>query len=38
MIALVMICVSVGTPLAAVGLYDLQARVEHWDYQRHLND
>jgi len=33
-----MICMSVGTPLAALGLYDLQARLEQWDYNRHAED
>ena len=33
--ALLMICMSVGTPLAALGLYDLQVRLERWDYNRH---
>ena len=36
--ALLMICMSVGTPLAACGLYDLQARLERWDYNRHAED
>jgi hypothetical protein len=36
--ALMMICMSVGTPLAALGLYDLQARLEQWDYNRHADD
>jgi hypothetical protein len=36
--AVMMICMSVGTPLAALGLYDLQARLERWDYRRHADD
>jgi hypothetical protein len=36
--ALLLICMSVGTPLAALGLYDLQTRLEHWDYKRHAED
>jgi hypothetical protein len=36
--ALLMICVSIGAPLAALGLYDLQKRLERWDYNRHLED
>ena len=36
--ALLMICMSVGTPLAALGLYDLQVRLERWDYNRHAED
>ncbi len=33
-----MVFMSVGTPLAALGLYDLQARLERWDYNRHADD
>ena len=36
--ALMMICMSVGTPLAALGLYDLQARLEQGDHNRHADD
>ncbi len=36
--ALVMICVSIGAPLAALGLYDLQMRLEQWEYNRHAED
>ena len=36
--ALLMICMSVGTPFAALGLYDLQVRLERWDYNRHAED
>ena len=36
--ALMLICMSVGTPLAALELYDLQTRLEHWDYERHAED
>lgn len=36
--ALVMICMSIGAPLAALGLYDLQTRLERWDYNRHAED
>jgi hypothetical protein len=36
--ALLMICMSVGVPLATVGLYDLQVRLERWDYNRHAED
>ena len=35
---LLMICISVGAPLAALGLHDLQARLERWDYDRHADD
>jgi hypothetical protein len=36
--ALLMICMSVGVPLAALGLFDLQARLEQWYYNRHAED
>jgi hypothetical protein len=36
--ALMMICMSVGTPLAALGLYNLQERLERWDHNRHAED
>lgn len=29
---------SVGSPLAGVGLLELQARLERWDYERHAED
>jgi hypothetical protein len=36
--ALLLVCLSVGAPLAAVGLHELQARLERWDYERHAQD
>lgn len=36
--AFLMICMSVATPLAGLGLYELQARLERWDYDRHAED
>lgn len=36
--AFLMICMSVGVPLAALGLFDLQARLEQWYYNRHAED
>lgn len=36
--ALLLICLSVGAPLAALGLHDLQARLERWEYSRHAED
>ena len=30
--------ISVGTPLAALGLFDLQRSLERWDQRRHAND
>jgi len=29
---------SVGTPLAAFGLYNLQQSLERWDHRRHADD
>jgi len=31
-------CLSVGVPLAAIGLYSLQVRLEQWDHDRHAED
>jgi len=36
--ALLLLCISIGAPLAAMGLYDLQTRLERWDYNRHAED
>jgi hypothetical protein len=33
-----MICASFGTALAALGLHDLQLRLERWDHDRHAED
>jgi len=30
--------ISVCVPLAAIGLYTLQARLERWDHDRHAED
>lgn len=35
---LLMACLSAGTPLAGLGLVELQARLERWDYERHAED
>jgi hypothetical protein len=32
------VSISVCVPLAAVGLYSLQARLERWDHDRHAED
>jgi hypothetical protein len=36
--ALLMICLSVAAPLAALGLHELQVRLERWDHDRHAED
>ncbi len=38
MTVLLAISLSIGTPIAALGLHDLQARLERWDYDRHAQD
>ena len=38
MTGLLLVCLTVGTPLAAVALYDLQRRLERWEYHRHAED
>lgn len=38
MTALLTICLTISAPLAALGLYDLQKRLERWDYSRHAED
>lgn len=35
---LLMVCLSAATPLAGLGLVELQARLERWDYERHAQD
>ncbi|PQM44903.1 hypothetical protein C1Y40_04935 [Mycobacterium talmoniae] len=34
----VVACLTVGGLLGGVGLFELQARLERWDQQRHIND
>ncbi|MCW2650873.1 MAG: hypothetical protein JWR32_1849 [Mycobacterium sp.] len=29
---------SIGMPLAALGLYDLQESLERWEHERHAQD
>ncbi len=36
--AAVMIGVGLAVPLVALGLYDLQTRLERWDHDRHADD
>lgn len=35
---LLAISLSLGAPVAAFALHDLQARLERWDYERHAQD
>jgi hypothetical protein len=36
--ALIVICLSLAVLLAALGVHELQARLERWDYERHADD
>lgn len=38
MTPLLLICVAAAAPLVGVGVMQLQARLEHWDYERHAED
>ena len=35
---LLVVCLSLGAPLAGLGLHDLQASLERWDQKRHAAD
>jgi hypothetical protein len=35
---LLVACLSVGFPVAGLGLVELQARLERWDHERHAED
>jgi hypothetical protein len=35
---LLMLCISISAPLAALGVYDLQTHLERWDHNRHAED
>lgn len=35
---LLMLYLSAGAPIAGLGLVKLQARLERWDYERHVED
>ncbi|GAT07138.1 hypothetical protein RMCN_0271 [Mycolicibacterium novocastrense] len=35
---LVVVCMTVEAPLAALCIHDLQARLERWDQNRHAED
>lgn len=36
--ALLLTCLSIGAPLAALGLHELQVWLERWDHDRHAED
>jgi hypothetical protein len=36
--ALWVVGISICVPLAAIGLYSLQVRLEQWDHDRHAED
>lgn len=38
MTPLLMVCIAVAAPVAGMGLMQLQARLERWDYERHAED
>jgi hypothetical protein len=38
MTGLLVVCLSAATPFAGIGLLNLQARLERWDYERHAQD
>jgi len=34
----VVVLLAIGAPMLAVGISDLQTKLERWDYQRHAQD
>ena len=38
MSGLLLACIAVATPIAGMGLMQMQARLERWDYERHAED
>jgi hypothetical protein len=38
MTPLLVVCLSAAAPLVGIGLLNLQARLERWDYERHAQD
>jgi hypothetical protein len=38
MTALMLVFITAVTPVAGLGLVQLQARLERWDYERHAED
>jgi hypothetical protein len=35
---LLLVCIAAVTPVVGIGLMQLQARLEQWDYERHAED
>jgi hypothetical protein len=38
MTSLLLVCIAAIAPVAGIGLMQLQARLERWDYERHAED
>jgi hypothetical protein len=38
MTPLLLVCIAAVAPVVGVGLMQLQARLEQWDYERHAED
>ena len=38
MTPLLLVCIAGAAPVAGIGLMQLQARLEQWDYDRHADD
>jgi hypothetical protein len=38
MSSLVLVCIAAAAPIVGIGLMNLQARLEQWDYERHAED
>jgi hypothetical protein len=38
MTPLLLVCIAAATPVVGIGLMQLQARLERWDYERHADD
>ena len=36
--SLLLVCIAAAAPLAGIGMMQLQARLEQWDYDRHAED
>lgn len=36
--AVIVTCSSLAATVVALGVHDLQARLERWDYERHADD